>query len=42
MDFFTVRRLTGRLLFVFLVLAHDRRRVVHVNCTARPTSAWTA
>jgi transposase InsO family protein len=41
-DFFTVRTLTGRLLFVFVVLSHDRRRIVHVNCTARPTSAWTA
>jgi putative transposase len=41
MDFFTVRTLTGRLLFVFVVLSHDRRRIVHVNCTARPTSAWT-
>ncbi len=42
MDFFTVRTLTGRLLFVFVVLSHDRRRILHVNCTARPTSAWTA
>jgi hypothetical protein len=41
MDFFTVRTVTGRLLFVFVVLSHDRRRV-HVNCTAHPTSAWTA
>ena len=37
-----MRTLTGRLLFVFVVLSHDRRRIVHVNCTARPTSAWTA
>lgn len=42
MDFFTVPTLTGRLLFVFVVLSYDRRRVVHVNCTAHPTSAWTA
>ncbi|HUK37256.1 MAG TPA: integrase core domain-containing protein, partial [Vicinamibacterales bacterium] len=42
MDFFTVRTLTGRLLFVFVVLSHNRRRIVYVNCTARPTSAWTA
>jgi len=42
MDFFTVRTVTGRLLFVFVVLSHDRRRVVHVNCTAHPTWAWTA
>ena len=42
MDFFTVQTLTGRLLFVFVVLSHHRRRILHVNCTARPISAWTA
>jgi len=42
MDFFTVRTMAGRLLFVFVVLSHNRRRVVHANCTAHPTSAWTA
>ena len=42
MDFFTVSTRTGRLLFVFVVLSHHRRRIVHVNCTDRPTSAWTA
>ncbi|HET9830563.1 MAG TPA: helix-turn-helix domain-containing protein [Vicinamibacterales bacterium] len=42
MDFFTVQTLTGRLLFVFVVLSHHRRRILHVNCTARPTSTWTA
>jgi len=29
-------------LCVFVVLLHDRRRVVHVNVTAHPTAAWTA
>jgi putative transposase len=42
MDFFTVSTMTGRLLFVFVVLSHDRRRVLHINCTPHPTSAWTA
>ena len=42
MDFFTVSTLTGRLLFVFVILSHNRSRILHVNCTARPTSAWTA
>jgi putative transposase len=41
-DFFTVPTLTGRVLFVFLILAHHRRRIVHVNITERPTAAWTA
>ena len=31
-----------RLLFVLVILAHERRRVVHVAVTAHPTSAWTA
>jgi hypothetical protein len=42
MDFFTVSTLTGRLLFVFVLLSHDRRRIVHINCTDHPTSTWTA
>jgi hypothetical protein len=41
-DFFTVPTLTGRVLFVFVVLMHHRRRIVHVNVTAHPTAAWTA
>lgn len=40
-DFFTVPTATFRVLFVFLVLSHDRRRIVHVNVTAHPTAAWT-
>jgi hypothetical protein len=41
-DFFTVPTATFRVLFVFVVLAHQRRRIVHVNVTAHPTAAWTA
>jgi len=41
-DFFMVPTATFRVLFVFLVLSHDRRRIVHVNVTAHPTAAWTA
>ena len=40
-DFFTVPTATFRVLYVFLVLSHDRRRVVHFNVTANPTSEWT-
>jgi putative transposase len=40
--FFTVPTATFRVLFVFVALLHDRRRVVHANVTARPTTAWTA
>jgi transposase InsO family protein len=41
-DFFVVPTVTYRLLFVLVLLAHDRRRVVHVAVTDHPTSAWTA
>jgi len=42
MDFFTVPTLTGRVLFVLVLLAHHRRRIVHVNITEHPTAVWTA
>jgi putative transposase len=41
-DFFTVPTVTFKVLFVFVVLAHHRRRVVHCNVTDAPTAAWTA
>ena len=40
-DFFTVPTATFRVLFVLVVLAHHRRRVVHFNVTAHPTAGWT-
>ena len=42
MDFFTVPPLTGRVLFVVIVLSHVRRRIVHFNITEHPTAEWTA
>jgi transposase InsO family protein len=41
MDFFTVPTATFRIVFVLVILAHDRRRIVHLNVTAHPTAAWT-
>jgi putative transposase len=41
-DFFVVPTATYRLLFVLVLLAHDRRRIKHVAVTAHPTAAWTA
>ena len=41
-DFFTVPTVTGRVLVVFVVLLHHRRRIVHFNITEHPTAAWTA
>ena len=40
-DFFTVPTIRFQILYVFLVLAHDRRRIVHFNVTAHPTAEWT-
>ena len=40
-DFFTVPTATFRVLFVFLVLNNERRKVVHFNMTESPTAAWT-
>ena len=41
MDFFTVTTATFRVLFVLVILSHDRRRVVPVKVTDHPTAAWT-
>src|SRR5713101_1399711 len=41
-DFFVVPTVPYRLLFVLVLLAHDRRRIRHVAVTAYPTAAWTA
>jgi len=41
-DFFVVPTATCRLLFVLVILAHERRRVVHVAVTDHPSAAWTA
>ena len=40
-DFFTVPTATFRVLFVLIVLAHDRRRIVQFNVTEHPTAEWT-
>ena len=41
-DFFVVPTATCRLLFVLVILAHERRRIVHIAVTDHPTAAWTA
>jgi len=41
-DFFVVPTATFRVLYVFVVLLHHRRQVVHFNVTDSPTAAWTA
>ena len=41
-DFFTLPSATFRILFVFIILRHDRRRIVHFNVTEHPSAEWTA
>jgi len=41
-DFFVVPTVSVRVLYVFVVLAHHRRRPLRFNVTANPTSEWTA
>ena len=41
-DFFTVATIRLQVLYVFIVLAHDRRRVIHFNVTQHPTAGWAA
>ena len=41
-DFLVVPTIRFRMLFVFVVLSHARREVIHFNVTAHPTAEWTA
>lgn len=41
-DFFTVPTIRFQVLYVFLVFAHVRRRILHFGVTAYPTADWTA
>jgi hypothetical protein len=37
-----IRAMIKHVLYVFIVLAYDRRRVLRFNVTEHPTAAWTA
>jgi len=41
-DFFAVPTVTFRVLYVFLVLAQERRKVLHFNITDSPSASWSA
>jgi putative transposase len=41
-DFFVVPTVTFRVLYVFVVLAHERRRLLHFNVTSHPSPEWAA
>jgi transposase InsO family protein len=40
MDFLVVPTVRFQLLYVWFVLDHDRRRVIHFNVTTNPTASW--
>ena len=40
-DFFVAVTATFRLLYVFVMIEHGSRRLLHLNVTAHPTAAWT-
>src|SRR5262249_50426492 len=39
--FFPVPTASFKVLFVFILLAHERRRIIHFNITEHPTAQWT-
>jgi hypothetical protein len=41
-DMFVVASVSFRLLYVMIILAHDRRRIIHKAVTEHPTAAWHA
>src|SRR5260370_27516668 len=41
-DFFVVPTAAFRLLYVFVVLVHHRRQIVHFNVTGSPSAGWAA
>ena len=41
-DFFSVPTVLFHVLFVFVVLAHDRRRILGINVTSSPSASWAA
>ncbi len=40
-DFCVAVTATFRILYVFVVMEHASRRLIHLNATAHPTAAWT-
>ena len=41
-DFLVVPTVGFKLLFAFIVMAHGRRKLLHIGVTAHPTAEWTA
>jgi transposase InsO family protein len=41
-DFFTVPTVTFTVLYVCVIMRHERRQVIHFNVTEHPSAEWTA
>jgi putative transposase len=41
-DFFTVPTATFTVLYVCVIILHERRKIIHFNVTKNPTAEWTA
>jgi transposase InsO family protein len=41
-DFFVVPTATFKVLYVFVMMSHARRQILHVNVTEHPSAAWSA
>ena len=40
MDFFTVPTISFKIIYVYFIIDHARRKIVHVNVTEHPTAEW--
>ena len=40
-DFFVVPTITFRLLYVFIIMSHERRKIIHFNVSESPSARWT-
>ena len=40
MDFFIVPTVNFNILFVFFIIDHNRRKIIHYNVTSQPTALW--
>ena len=41
-DFFVLPTITFRVFYVFIILHHSNRKLLHFNVTVNPTAQWTA
>jgi len=42
MDFFVIPTLSFKVLYVLIIISHERRKIEHFAVTTNPSSAWVA